>query len=372
MGVIPEDRPNINTQFVPLKDDKFITLHVSDGKIQAKYYDYWNDVIKFLSPALKHFGYKIYQIGGPEDPIIQGCDGYFLNLTRAQSAYVQEKSTLHLGVDSVCSHISSAFGKKIVVLYSHIYWQQSPLAWSNPDDVIYLEPQHKVHPCFSAQEWPKSVNTIKLEDICKSVFKLLNLPVNFNFETKFVGQHYQHTIFEIIPDFFGESEELKRAELNLRLDLHFDQQCAHLWAQHYRVKFISDKPLDLNLLAANKKNVSQVTFLLEDKDCFSLEYIKSVKKTIPNMVLIGTNDETLSSVREKFFDWTVERLPPPDRSKLEQFKGCKFLTNKSIFSKTQRFPSLSHWKKQKPFDKEDFVDDTEEFAKDLEHFYIYK
>lgn len=372
MGVIPTERPNINTQFFPLPEGKFITFHCGDNKIPSKHFDYWPDTINFIKPILHHFGYKIYQIGGPEDILVPECDANYLNLSRAQSAYIQSQAELHLGVDSVGVHIASAFSKKIVALYSHIYWQQSPAEFSNADDVIYLEPDRQgKHPVFGPQEFPKSVNTIKIEDIARSVFKLLNLPVEVSFETKFVGGYYHYPIIEVIPDFFGESAELKSTELNIRLDLNFDLQCAHAWAQNYRVKLISDKPVDLELLRADRNNIAQLTLLFKDKDSYILDYVKEAKKIIPNLVLVGADDSTISDVREKFFDWTVERMSPPDRSKLANLIDCKFWTKKIIFSKAQRFASIAHWKMQKPFDNENRVVDNEEFAKDLEHFYIY-
>ena len=176
---------------------------------------------------------------------------------------------------------------------------------------------------------------------------------------------------EIIPDFFGESAELKNQELNVRLDLNFDLQCAHLWAQNYRVKLISDRPVDLELLRVDRNNIAQLTLLIKGLEDYSLEYIKEAKKLVPNLVLVGTDDATLSDVREKFFDYIVERLPPPDRSKVENLAGCKFWTNKTIFSKTKTYPSISHWRAKKEFDKENFVVEDDEFAKDVEHFYIF-
>src|SRR6478736_4962064 len=133
MGVIPTDRPNINTQFFPLPEGKFITLHVGDAKLQSKHFDYWSDVVKFIKPVLHYFEYKIYQIGGPEDILVHECDANYLNLSRAQSAYVQSVSELHCGIDSAPIHIASTFNKKIVALYSHIYHEQTPGEFSNVD-----------------------------------------------------------------------------------------------------------------------------------------------------------------------------------------------------------------------------------------------
>jgi hypothetical protein len=373
MGVIPSDPPNINVQFFPVKDERFITIHATDGAIPAKFYDYWDEVVGLIKPALNHFGIKIYQIGGPQDRVISSCDASYLNLTRAQSAYIQSQSILHVGCDSVCNHIASAFGKRIVAIYAHTYFEQARLHWSDPENVIYLTPDRgDNHPPFGPVEYPKMVNTIKVEEIARSIFSLLDLPVDIKFQTQFIGEHYNLPIVEVIPDFFGESAELNGANINLRLDLNFDENCAHAWAQRYVVKLITKQPINLQLLAANKKNIAQLTLLFDNKDSFTLEYVKDAKKLIPNLVLVGMKEENLSDTREKFFDWIVERMPVPDRSKVERLpKDCKFWTKKTVFSKTQRYASIAHWKMQKPFDGQDFVVDSEEFAQDIEHFFIY-
>jgi len=372
LGVLPLDKPSINVQYFPVPYEKYISLHVGDGKIQSKSFDYWSEVVELIKPALHHFGIRIVQVGGPQDQVVQGVDASYLTLSYAQSAYVQKGAILHAGVDSVCAHVAAAFDKKIVALYGHIYHEQASLSTAS-DNVIYLEPDRgDNHPPFGPVEYPKMVNTIKVETIARSIFSLLNLPVDLNFNTQFIGEHYNLPIVEVIPDFFGESAELNGANINLRLDLNFDENCAHAWAHHYIVKLVTNKPINLQLLAADKKNIAQLTLLFDDKDSFTLEYVKEAKKLIPNLVLVGMKEKNLSDTREKFFDWTVERMPVPDRNKVERLpSGCKFWTKKTVFSKAQRYASIAHWKMQKQFDNENFVVDSEEFSQDIEHFFIY-
>lgn len=374
LGVIPSDPPNLNTQFFPVPFDRYITLHVSDGRIDSKHFSYWTEVVALLKPVLHHFGIAIIQIGGPQDQIIEGTDAKYLTLTYAQSAYVQKGAILHLGCDSLPIHTASAFGKKIVALYGHIYFCQSPANWSKLEDVIYLEPDRGAnHPPFGPVEYPKMVNTIKVETICQSVCKLLDLPVSFHFQTQFIGEHYNLPVVEIIPDFFGESAELNGANINLRMDLNFDENCAHAWAQHYPVKIITRKPINLELLAANKKNIPQLTLLLDDKDSFSLEYVKAAKRLIPNLVLVGMKEETLSDTREKFFDYIVERFPSIDNDLVKILcDSHKFWTQKNIFSKAQKFPSIAHWRANIPTSHENFVIRNDEFYRDIQHFFVYK
>jgi ADP-heptose:LPS heptosyltransferase len=63
------DKPHIETCFYPIAENKYITLHASSG-MQAKNYDYYNDVMEMILPHLNSQGIKVIQIGGKEDKTI--------------------------------------------------------------------------------------------------------------------------------------------------------------------------------------------------------------------------------------------------------------------------------------------------------------
>jgi len=69
------DKPFVETCFFPVECQKYITLHASSG-MQAKNYDYFNDVSDLISPFLKEKNINILQIGDQADRKIHNCIHY--------------------------------------------------------------------------------------------------------------------------------------------------------------------------------------------------------------------------------------------------------------------------------------------------------
>jgi hypothetical protein len=58
---------------------------------------------------------------------------------------------------------------------------------------------------------------------------------------------------------------------------------------------------------------------------------------------------------------------------LRKFNNLKFLTKRDIFSEGKRFSSKAHLDSKQPLlDKVSNVIDSDEFWRDLEHYYIYE
>ena len=53
-------------------------------------------------------------------------------------------------------------------------------------------------PSYTYHEKPKSINTIKPEDVVKNVCELLNVPYTKSINTKFIGELYSQAVVEII------------------------------------------------------------------------------------------------------------------------------------------------------------------------------
>jgi hypothetical protein len=77
-------KPVFPTHYIPVIDDKYITIHV-DNKIDSKFYEFFPEVIELLKNLLHPLGYKIYQIGGGEDPQLPLVDKSFLGFSRKQT-----------------------------------------------------------------------------------------------------------------------------------------------------------------------------------------------------------------------------------------------------------------------------------------------
>lgn len=373
LGVVPTERPILNEQFFPLKDEKFITIH-NDNKLVSKYYEYLPEVISLIKPICAKLGYKIYQVGGPNDPILDATDSQFLGLSWAQSIYILKRSSLHIGIDSAPIHITSAYDVPTIILYSHIYPNQARPIWANESKTIILEPDWNGRkPSYSANESPKMIRTIKVESIVQAAFKLLKTDVKLDMKTLRIGDDYHEPVMEIIPDFFAENPALKNGTLHFRMDLHHNEPCLFHWLKSgYRANIITSQPIDIEALRQFKGQISRVTLMAENVDSYTLNYVKSVKSLGLDVILIGTNPENISWVREKFFDYSVESLDRPERLVVDKIpQHAKFFTKKQVHSNGKIFPSIAHYKQNIPFQKANRIIDSDDFWLDIEYFYFY-
>ena len=155
------DKPYVYTLYYPLGVDKYITFQPFSN-FAEKQYDFWNEVIDYLSPILKDQGIRIAQIGAKDDTPMKECIWTQGTTKISQAAYLIKNGMLHLGVDSFGAHVASGFNKKIVALYSTNWANNCKPYWSDPKDVRLFEPDRSVSkPTFNHEEGPdKSINKI--------------------------------------------------------------------------------------------------------------------------------------------------------------------------------------------------------------------
>lgn len=369
-------KPIFEPHYMPITDEKYITFHV-DNKIDSKYYEFFPETIDLLKNIVAPFGYKIYQIGGGEDPQLPNVDKSFLGFSRKQTAYIIKNAALHIGIDSFPVHLASAYDVPIIALYSHIYPQHAYPYWSSKEKIKLIEADRKGRkPSYHYQEKPKSINTIKPEEIVKNACELLGIGHTKSISTLYIGEQYSTPMIEIVPNFFGESPELKDKLLNIRMDYFFNEECLMHWASYYQVHIVSDQPINLEVLKRAKNKIKEITFLINDLETFSLEYLESVKNLGVQFVGLCQEKELLTSVKDFYFDFLIEEDKPTSEEKIKNFQNkenLKFLTKKDIFSNGKRYYSKAHVdSNQEALDKWGSVVDSESFWKDLEHYYIYE
>lgn len=369
-------KPIFEPHYMPITDEKYITFHV-DNKIDSKYYEFFPETIDLLKNIVAPFGYKIYQIGGGEDPQLPNVDKSFLGFSRKQTAYIIKNAALHIGIDSFPVHLASVYDVPIIALYSHIYPQHAYPYWSSKEKIKLIEADRKGRkPSYHYQEKPKSINTIKPEEIVKNACELLGIGHTKSISTLYIGEQYSTPMIEIVPNFFGESPELKDKLLNIRMDYFFNEECLMHWASYYQVHIVSDQPINLEVLKRAKNKIKEITFLINDLETFSLEYLESVKNLGVQFVGLCQEKELLTSVKDFYFDFLIEEDKPTSEEKIKNFQNkenLKFLTKKDIFSNGKRYYSKAHVdSNQEALDKWGSVVDSESFWKDLEHYYIYE
>lgn len=91
---------------IKIKDKlNYITFQNKTGWSIYKEWWGWQKLINLIKDYKNNI--KIYQIGGPRDPIIENIDGSFCGDTFEQNVAIQAWSKLHLGLDSVFNHTSN-------------------------------------------------------------------------------------------------------------------------------------------------------------------------------------------------------------------------------------------------------------------------
>ncbi len=365
-------KPKLVDHYYPTLHDKYITIH-TDDKIDSKNYEYFPQVVNLLKPLLQKNGYKIYQIGGPQDPRLQNVDGTFLNLNYKQSSYLIKNSSLHIGIDSLPIHIASFYDIPIVALYSHIYASNAYPFWSTKEKVKILESDKGENKAsLSYQESPKTIRTIKPEQIAKSCLELLNIEDELKFKTLKIGNHYHIPIVEVVPNFSANLQDQKDKTIYIRADLAFAEHNIAFWCANYKVKIISDKMLPLDLLNHFSSKIEHVFFKLKNLDIPN-EYFEQVKKAKINFTICTTDKKNLSKIRNNFFDFRVEFDDVEERSLTAEKVKCNFFTNKILISNGSLYASEAHLKVDKKLDiiNETIYDDND-FWKDSEHYYLYE
>lgn len=368
--------PIFPTHYMPIVDDKYITVHV-DNKIDSKFYEFFPEVIELLKNLLQPLGYKIYQIGGGDDPQLPFVDKSFLGFTRKQTSFIVKNSSLHFGIDSFPVHQASVFDVPIVVLYSHIYPSHANPYWSTSSKVRILEADRGGRkPSYTYHEKPKSINTIKPEEVVKSVCELLNIPYTKSINTKFIGEQYSQAVVEIIPNFYGFSEELKNRLINIRMDYFHNENNLLAWCSNYACHIIANKQISIKVLSERKNNIKKITFQIQNTKDFPKEYLEAVKNLGLDIACSTKNKEELAEIRNFYFDFRIELDEPPNQdsvNQLSQISNLKFLTKKDIFSNGKRYASKAHVDSDKVFvDRASDVIYNESFWTDLDHYFIYE
>ena len=367
-------RPKICSHFFPIAAEKYITLQTT-SKDQSKNYSFWGIVSSLINNNCQK--YKIVQVGLKDDPKCEFAD---LDLRGATSFknlfYIIENSSLHMCSDGVGAHISSAVDTPCVALFSNFLPENSGPIWHVNSEFKCIQPDLvDVKPSYSSSESPKSIDSIEPEIISRSALDLLGAKHNLDtYKTLNIGRYYSNKIIEIIPDAELPKEFSTKSIINVRCDYGITNEGMVSCFQR-KINLMTDKPLNINYINAFKSNIVGMTIFLEI-DNFSEDYLLALKKIGIKFSLICRNEEMLSKIRFKFFDWVVEKYSCNKKKDLDFCKevcnNTYYESNKVLISKNKEYPSKASWKagiesKQKKLK----IIDNEDFWEEVEHFNIY-
>jgi hypothetical protein len=359
-------KPYIYETFFPIPVEKYISFQPF-SKYQSKNYDYWDEVIAMISPYLNEQNIKIIQIGAKDDKHINGTINLSGQTKISQAAYIVNNSILHLGADSFAAHIASGFNKKIVCIYSNNNINNVKPYWSKSQDVVLLKPNTDKKPQYSANEFPKSINNIKPEEIAKGVLDLLNITYKKTPKTIYIGDDYKSKTFEIIPDKPINISSINIETFIIRMDYHFDEQVLEYYLQNRKCIIITNKPINENLLKQYKNNIVQFVYLVENDN--DSKFIKILKNNTINTVYMSyLNEDELNQFKLDYMDYglIIRRDYPKDHINFAD--NIYFKSSRIILSSEGQFNTKYQWLTK---DLSNKYIQNKELQKELNNLYIF-
>lgn len=334
------DQPFIYEKYYPIPFDRYITLHTTSKG--SKTYDYWDDVIQIITPALSAAGIKILQIGGKEDKACKGIHNLLGKTTINQTAYLIKHGLLHLGVDSFPVHVASAFGdKKIVALYSNNYAKVVGPYWGDKSGHVLLEPERDGRkPSFALEENPKTINTIRPEVIAEAVCNQLGLPFDWRFKTIYTGSYYKNLMVEMVPNQVVNIASLNLDSIIVRMDYEFCEEALEQQLRISNASIVTNRAIDLRLLAEKKDKVAEVVYFIEDNN--APDFVRDIQRIgIKCHLVTYLPDEDMNKHKLKFMEFGVlHKRTIPDDEVLKSHPGQKYYkSSKFLLSKEKIYIS---------------------------------
>ena len=251
--------------------------------------------------------------------------------------------------------------------------------WGTPENQVLLEPSrlNGEKPSFSAEENPKTINSIGPEKIAKSVLDLLGLRHNIYHETVYYGKLYSpaNPVFETALETPVEVQEMNLQKILCRMDFNHNEKVLEQQLQRGLCEIVTSKPIDSKILARYKNNIIGVIYHIEKNDNpnFAQEMIDM---GIETALVSELPEEELTPKKIDYMDAGVIReikLPEIKSNELKDVDLNKlyYRSNKITISMGKFYPSKWAWENKKNIENHNElsrVPDDEHFWKECNNF----
>lgn len=366
------DKPFIYSKFFPLPIGKYITFQ-AQTPYDSRNYSYWQEVINLLHPFLNKNDIHILQVGTKDEKALNGVVNLLGQTNINQLSYVIENSILHFGADSLCVHLSSHFNKPIVSLYSISNPSVAGPHFGDKNKHILLKGYERIgnrKPSYSQVESPKSIDTIKPEEICTAILNLLNIEYSNLPETIHFGQDFNVKSFEIIPDKMIDANSIPIENPIVRMDYHFNEQALQNILEVKKTIIFTNKPIKKDIIQKYKKNILQVIYIIEENN--DINFVKTLKNNSINYTLLSFLEESnLNKYKIDYMDYNLivnRKHKTKEDTKITDINNLFYKSSRVLHSSEGQFISRYDWL-NKTGNK---VVDDPDFWKEADNFYIFK
>ena len=368
-------KPFIDLAYLPICEDNIITIDTrcryNDGT-----YDYFSDVVSLIAPFLKEKNIEIYQIANDEN-VKLAAKRCFIKINKKQEAYIISKSKLVVGNQNYSLYLASILGVPSIGLYSLFESDTIKPIWNQHLQINIDSERYGNLPSYGQlNESPKTINSISPYLVAKKILDSLNIKNNLDrFELIHLGKEFNRKVVEIVPNYTTEEKFLQDQFVNLRLDYldNMSVEALNFWVKNRKVNIITDKDINLSLLAPYKQNIKNITIMISDR--ISENFLKNCKYLGFSIKIYCNQIDKINEFRFKFLDWDIfedkaSTLPDDVKSKINE--TTKFVSSKIIFSSGKLFSSKASFLKNTPLDKlGEPVILSKDFEEEQDYFKIY-
>jgi hypothetical protein len=349
-GISPKtlSRPNLYLSYIPLKQERFITVS-TDKDHFGKSYPYFQEVVDQIIEDLEENNIGIVQVGSPKGERLEGCDHFVDNLTPHQIAYIQESSLLYFGnanlpfsIYSTVQDSSSAsiipfpFGAKD--LFSEVLWATTIKVNGEDDE----------------SGWPNP------EKVAEKILESLSISPKSKFETVYIGSKFPKKVIDVVPDRAVAQNFMPGVPVSIRFDYLSEVnvshiECAILSSASRETIIVVDKPIETALFTQHRGKTKIVGCVFHIKNPnigdSELEFFRKMAqagiKVNPALVYEDFSPRQIGEIKLKLIDnglvSEVEQtrfdLIPKDKISENTFvKSSRFIFSESkLFLSKQSF-----------------------------------
>jgi hypothetical protein len=366
------DRPFIYTKFFPLPQEKFITFQ-AQTPYDSRNYSYWQEVINLIHPYLIKNNIHILQVGTKDEKSFNGAASLLGQTSINQLGYIIENAVLHFGADSLCVHLASYFDKPIVALYSISNPNVAGPHFGDKSKHVLLKGYERVgnkKPSYSQIENPKSIDTIKPEEIAENILNLLDIKHSKLPETIYFGIDYNVKSLEVIPEQNLNIDSIPVENPIIRMDYNFDENVFEKIVALKKSIVFTDKPIKKNLINKYKANISQLIYIIDENN--DVNFVKTLKNNSINYTLLSfLDEEVLNKYKLDYMDYNLivnRKHKTKEETNIKDVDNLYYKSSRLIYSAKGQFISRYDW----IHGNGNRVVDNPDFWKEADNFYIFR
>lgn len=336
-------KPFLLDKFFPLGNiQKYITIQNSSG-MPAKNYDFYQESINLLMPIFNELKINIIQLGEQSAPQLNGVIDLRGKTSIHQTAYIVKNALLHLGNDSWLAHYAAANDINLVSLYGSTTIKNHSPYHFNPNKGIFLESNREGKlASFSREEYPKTINLITPEEVCRSICKLLDISFNYQFTTIQIGQNYNNKTLESCMDSVVDVKKINAENIVCRLDINYNLVILQHQMNLCGCQIVTDKEIPEQILQQFKPRILGVVYKVTTNH--NPKFIKNlIKNKIGYQLISDLSTEELNKIKLDYLNYGIISQITSDKPKKLENKNYNNLylkTSKVLFGNNKFYNSF--------------------------------